>query len=70
MDTLRLLFTPLVLTGLIFTCTAAEAQWVERTDYQLCVEVKEMVNENVEYGLLTQKEADVIADRCFNTFVK
>lgn len=70
MDTLRLLFAPLVLTGVILIGTAAQGQWVERTDYQLCVEVEEMVNENVEYGLLTQKEADAIANRCFNTFVK
>ena len=39
-----------------------------RSDYELCQDVTEEVNIQVDEGMLTQQQADDISDRCFRQF--
>ncbi len=47
-----------------------EKQETFRTNNELCQEVAEEVNLQVEAGLVTQDEADRISQRCFALFVQ
>ena len=39
-----------------------------RSDEALCEEVAFALNESVQYGTLTQREADQITDRCYELY--
>ncbi len=64
---LILVLWSLALTGVFAASRPIEA---ERTDTELCVEVRLELNRQVVTGLVTQEEADQISRRCFDLFVK
>ena len=43
-------------------------QATPRHDELMCEEVTEAVNESVQWGTLTQAEADDISDRCYELY--
>ena len=53
----------LSLTLLLF---AVDVQSEVRSDLELCDELTEVVNESVDHGLLTQREADRLSDKCYH----
>ena len=53
----------------IFIATPLITQATPRFDELMCEEVAEAVNESVQWGTLTQAEADDISDRCYQLYV-
>lgn len=41
---------------------------IDRTDRQICEEVRHELNIQAQIGLISQEEANKISDRCFKTF--
>lgn len=66
----------IAVSAILFTAASLIAfsethpQFAARTDYELCQEVREEVNLQVDVGLIPQEEADRIVRRCFTLFVK
>lgn len=60
---------PLVVVPVLFAAALVIVDaGQQRSDYELCQEVTEEVNLQVETGLISQAEADRISERCFTFF--
>ena len=56
-----------LLLALIFQAPGRESRGAQLSHHEMCIEVASVLQEAVESGVISQVDADLISQRCFNT---